>query len=96
MLACKCLGDQPMELGVAPANPPASFLIRSAARDAIAAPEGPFTSAFRTLATESMRPGLQGFTSLYGALVVFCVLLAPSASPSHLKMAPETDLKESR
>ncbi len=33
-----------------------------------------------------MRPGLQGFTGLYGALVFFkCVLRVPPASPSHLK-----------
>ena len=42
-----------------------------------------------------MRPGLKGFTGLYGALV-FCVLRVPPAIPSHLKMTPETDLHERR
>jgi hypothetical protein len=45
--------------------------------------------------TWRMRPGLQGLTGLYGALV-FWFLQAPLATRSHLKLHPETNLHESR
>ena len=39
----------------------------------LAVTQGPFTITFRTLGTEGMRPGLQGFTGMYG-LLWFCAI----------------------
>ncbi len=54
----------------------------------LAAPQGPLTITFRTLATEGMRPGLKGLKGLYGPLgFAFCgrrrqaLLLGSPCSP---------------
>ncbi len=47
----------------------------------LAVSEGPLTIAFRTLATEGMRPGLQGLTGLYGALVLLARFAGAAGKP---------------